>query len=255
MRKILVVDEGPAVKALVMDALGRRSVEVLSADSGAQALEQIEREQPDLVVCDVYMPDVDGYRICDFVRAHPGLQTTPVLLMADVVDRTVLTRAARAGSDDVVRKPWPADELVSRIEGLLPEISGEPAAEPLPPSPLEASADPGLIARVVARIPGVTLAAIIDREGFLIDWAGDTSVDPAELAALASCLAESSEAIGRELGQGALQTMIFEYDEGLMLLASADSASRVAVVVRDPTALDAVRHCVKRAVPVALQAQ
>src|SRR6266581_3115279 len=98
MRKVLVVDEGVGVKTLVGAALQKMRVEVLSAASGAEAVERIESERPDLVVCDVYMPDMDGYRICDFVRAHPKLKATPVLLMADSVDRTVLTRAERAGS-------------------------------------------------------------------------------------------------------------------------------------------------------------
>src|SRR5213593_3509008 len=119
MPKVLVVDESPGVRALVAEALGRRRVEILAATSGGQAVDRIERDRPDLVVADVYLPDMDGYRICDFVRAHSDLKTTPVLLMADIVDRTVLARAARVGSDDVVLKPSAVDELLGRIEELV----------------------------------------------------------------------------------------------------------------------------------------
>jgi CheY-like chemotaxis protein len=247
MRKILVVDENPDVKALVGQALQSKRVEVLSAESGAQAVERLERERPDLVVCDVYMPDMDGYRICDFVRAHPVLRATPVLLMSDIVDRSVLARAARAGSDDVVRKPWAADELLSRIEGLLPGPDHEPAAASRGTAgELDGVTDPRAALRALTGITGVTFAALVDREGFLIDWAGDAPLDPDMVAALASSLAESSDGIGRELGQGTLQTMIFEYDERLVIVSGVDSASRFAVVLRDFSALDAVRRALRQ---------
>ena len=54
-------------------ALESKRIEVLSAASGNEAMEQIAREAPDLIVCDVIMPDMDGYQICDFVKKHPTL--------------------------------------------------------------------------------------------------------------------------------------------------------------------------------------
>jgi CheY-like chemotaxis protein len=250
MTKILVVDESPSVRTLVGEALEQRHVEILAAESGAQAVERIERDRPDLVVCDVYMPDMDGYRICDFVRANPELRAIPVLLMADVVDRSVLARAARVGSADVVRKPTAADELLSRIEDLLRGAPGQPAGgtEDLS-TDAEVPPDAEALLATLAARPGVSFAALVDHEGFLIDWAGEMAPAPEVVAALASCLAESSEGIGRELGQGALQNMIFEYNEGLVLLMGAGHASRLAVVLRDPATLEAIRAYVRHVVP------
>ena len=250
MPKVLVVDETPGVRALVAEALGRRRIEIIAATSGAQAVERIERDRPALVVCDVYMPDMDGYRICDFVRAHPDLRATPVLLMAEIVDRAVLARAARAGSADVVRKPCPADELLSRIEGFLSEAFGGPAIEPPDvASGPDATADPQALLAALAALPGVSFVALMDREGFVIERAGEMALDAEVVAALASSMVESSGAVGRELGQGTLQNMICEYDEGLVLLMGADSASRLAVVLHDPTALEAARRCAKQVAP------
>ena len=255
MPKVLVVDESPGVRALVAEALGRRRVEILAATSGGQAVDRIERDRPDLVVCDVYMPDMDGYRICDFVRAHPHLRATPVLLMADIVDRAVVARAARVGSDDVVRKPCPPDELLSRMEGLLAEALGGLATEPQGVGPgLDATADPQALLAALAALPGVSFAALMDREGFVIEWAGEMALEAEVVAALASGMMESSEGIGRELGQGALQSMICEYDEGLVLLMGADSTSRLAVILRDPAALEAARRCAKQVAPALLRA-
>jgi len=251
MPKVLVVDESPGVKMLIEAALEPRQVEVLSATSGSHALLQIDRERPDLVVCDVYMPDMDGYRICDFVKTHPQLRATPVLLMADIVDRTVLARAARVRSDDVASKPVAPDDLLRRIARLLPEASvAEPSAE-LEDIALEGTdtADLKTFLDRLAGEPGVVLTVLVDRQGFLVESAGERVLDAEMVGALASCLAESSEGIGRELGQGTLRSMIFEYDTGLVLLHGVGSEFRLAVVFRDPAALGMVRRCIERARP------
>ena len=126
MPKVLVVDDSLSVRKVVQRALESKRIEVLSAASGSEALEQIARETPDLIVCDVIMPDMDGYQICDFVKKHPTLGHTPVLLISGIVNGTVLERAAKVRSDDVMRKPFAADELLHRIASLLP-ATGRPA--------------------------------------------------------------------------------------------------------------------------------
>ena len=133
MPKVLVVDDSLSVRKVVQRALESKRIEVLSAASGSEALEQIAREAPDLIVCDVIMPDMDGYQICDFVKKHPTLGHTPVLLISGIVNGTVLERAAKVRSDDVMRKPFAADELLHRIESLLPATGRPaPAAAPAP---------------------------------------------------------------------------------------------------------------------------
>jgi CheY-like chemotaxis protein len=135
MPKVLVVDDSLSVRKVVQRALESKRIEVLSAASGNEAMEQIAREAPDLIVCDVIMPDMDGYQICDFVKKHPTLGHTPVLLISGIVNSTVLERAAKVRSDDVMRKPFAADELLHRIESLL-LAAGRPAAAAAPvPAP------------------------------------------------------------------------------------------------------------------------
>ena len=132
MPKVLVVDDSLSVRKVVQRALESRRIEVLSAASGTEALEQIGREAPDLIVCDVIMPDMDGYQICDFVKKHPTLGHTPVLLISGIVNGTVLERAAKVRSDDVMRKPFAAEELLQRIESFLNAQSRTPSATPPP---------------------------------------------------------------------------------------------------------------------------
>jgi len=288
MPKVLVVDDSLSVRKVVQRALESKRIEVLSAASGSEALEQIARETPDLIVCDVIMPDMDGYQICDFVKKHPTLGHTPVLLISGIVNGTVLERAAKVRSDDVMRKPFAADELLHRIESLLsapgrptPAAAPAPAAETVPfaaaavltpaperraphperpvpvvPEPVAVvpptpAAGPDLktLLAGVAELPGVSLTALIDREGALMEAAGGL-LPEAELAgALAACLVESTEGVGRALTQGHLQSLILEYDAGVVLLNAVGAGAMLAVVLGDPAVLGKVRYHVKKALP------
>ena len=277
MPKVLVVDDSLSVRKVVQRALESKRIEVLSAASGSEALEQIAHEAPDLIVCDVIMPDMDGYQICDFVKKHPTLGHTPVLLISGIVNSTVLERAAKVRSDDVMRKPFAADELLHRIESLLlaagrPAVAAAPVPAPAAPAPERRAPQPERAAPVaepavvvapapepgpdlkvllagVAELAGVSLTALIDREGALMEVAGGL-LPEAELAgALAACLVESTDGVGRALTQGRLQSLILEYDSGVVLLNAVGAGAMLAVVLDDPAVLGKVRYHVKKALP------
>lgn len=291
MPKVLVVDDSLSVRKVVQRALESRRIEVLSAASGSEALEQIGREAPDLIVCDVIMPDMDGYQICDFVKKHPTLGRTPVLLISGIVNGTVLERAAKVGSDDVMRKPFAAEELLQRIESFLSTQSRGAASMPAPaPAPVAPRAErpaapaerpagpserpaapverpapiveraavvlesaPAVDLKVlldgVAQLPGVSLTALIDREGALMEAAGGLLPEAALAGALASCLVGSTDGVGQALAQGRLQSVILEYDAGVVLLNAVGEGAMLAIVLGDPAVLGKVRYHVKKALP------
>jgi CheY-like chemotaxis protein len=253
MPRVLVVDDSLSVRKMVERALETKGLEVVAASSGADAMERFGSAMPDLVVCDVVMPDVDGYRICEFVRAHSTLSATPVLLISGIVNSAVLDRASQVGSSAVLRKPFTADELTRKVEELLAAHSGV-AGEPVGLTAAttgQLGALPDLKAALgqLVAMPGVHLAALVDREGFLIEACGELGVGAEVAGALAACLAESSEGIGREMGQGALSSMILDYEAGMVLLHTAGPSAILAVLLRDPTALGKVRYYIKRALP------
>jgi predicted regulator of Ras-like GTPase activity (Roadblock/LC7/MglB family) len=103
----------------------------------------------------------------------------------------------------------------------------------------------GVLSRLAA-VPGVALAALVDREGFLIESAGDMVLEAETAGALAGCLAQASEAIGRELGQAPLVGLIAEYEGGVILVNMAGSGAMLATVLSDPALLDTVRYDVKK---------
>ena len=289
MPKVLVVDDSLSVRKVVERALVGRQIEVVSAATGSEALERIEREEPDVVVCDVVMPDRDGYEICEFVKRHPRLGRTPVLLMSGIVNDEVRERAARVQSADVLSKPFAADDLLRKLDALLASVSAETAAPPpaavvtaaaplvngggraeatvkerraRATKPAARSAPPaagavnatGAVLREFAAIDGVQWAVLADREGFLLDASADGVVDPEVAGALSACLAESSEGLGRELDRGALQGMILEYEHGMVVIYSIGASALLAIGLREPAVLGKVRYYAKKTVPELLQA-
>jgi CheY-like chemotaxis protein len=252
MPRVLVVDDSLSVRKMVERALETKGLEVIAASSGAEAIERLDSSLPDLIVCDVVMPDVDGYGICESVRAHPVLCHTPVLLISGIVNGAVLDRAARVRSSAVLRKPFTADDLTRKVDELLAARSVAPAApaafEPRVADP-EALPDLKSVLEQLVAMPGVSLAALVDREGFLIEASGELGVGAEVAGALAACLAESSEGIGREMGQGPLSSMILDYEAGMLLLHAAGPSALLAVVLKDPTALGKVRYYVKKSLP------
>jgi CheY-like chemotaxis protein/predicted regulator of Ras-like GTPase activity (Roadblock/LC7/MglB family) len=286
MAKVLVVDDSLSVRKVVERALLGRQMEVVCAATGSEALERIERDEPDIVVCDVLMPDKDGYEICSFVKQHPRLARTPVLLMSGIVNDEVRERAARVRSADVLSKPFAADDLLRKLDALLAAAAPPaPPVEPaMPTAPLAATlpgptsvngagrteaernghggptagaaaptGSSGILKQFVA-IDGVQWAVLADREGFLLDASGEAVVDTEVAGALSACLTESSEGLGRELGRGSLQGMILEYTQGMVVLYSVGPSALLAIALAEPTALGKVRYFAKKSIPELLQA-
>ena len=271
MTKVLVVDDSLSVRKVVERALGGRRIDVVQAASGSVALELIERESPDVIVCDVIMPDQDGCDICAFVKNHPRLGRTPVLLMSGIVDDSVRERAARVGADDILLKPFAADDLVERLERLLPTVTppaAEPPAEPLPePAPprplaLETSAAPALtgagdlgsILQRFTAMDGVQWAVLADLEGFVLESTEGSGIDSGIGGAFSACLAEASQGLGRELGRGAVSSVIVEFEKGTVVVWRVGATALLAVGLGGSAVLGKVRYYAKKALAELTQA-
>src|SRR5262245_18774032 len=279
MPKVLIDDDSLTVRKVVERILESRQMQVRQASLGTEAIERIQHDEPDIVLCDVLLPDKEGYEVCRFVKSHPRLDRTPVLLISGIVNPAVLDRAVEVGSAGVMRKPFSAEELTGKVIDLLglgvaasppaggngvPGLAGATAPPPLaavarPPSPvaLPAPATPpkwsapppptleGCLAGLAAA-EGVHAVVLVDRGGRLIGSAGNAN-DAATLGALAACLVSAADEAGEELGRGSLQGLILEQGQGLLLLSAVGEAAVLALVLDDPAALGKTRYYVKRA--------
>jgi two-component system, OmpR family, response regulator len=114
--KILVVDDDAHIREVLAFALGKAGMQISQAGDGEEALSQVSRERPDLVVLDINMPRMDGLEVCRRLRADGDL---PILFLSsrdDEIDRVV---GLELGADDYVVKPFSPREVVARVSAIL----------------------------------------------------------------------------------------------------------------------------------------
>ncbi len=121
-QRILVVDDEPSIVDAVATALRYEGFEVDEATNGRDALELVTRQEPDLIVLDWMLPDIDGLEVGRRLRSR-GYRTAVLFLTAkDATENKV--EALRAGGDDYVTKPFSLAEVVARIQAILRRTSG-----------------------------------------------------------------------------------------------------------------------------------
>jgi signal transduction histidine kinase len=116
---ILVVDDNDANRALAQHTLEDEGYRVVLANGGAAGVASFESEHPDCVLLDVRMPDMDGFAVCERIRALPSGSETPVLFLTAQRDVDTFDRALRVGGDDFLTKPIRPTELVVRVQSAL----------------------------------------------------------------------------------------------------------------------------------------
>ena len=117
-RKILVVDDQPMNIKLLAGILEVKGYEVTTSDSGADALAKMKANTPDIVLLDVMMPGMNGYEVCQAIRADPLLRALPVVLVT-ALDPSERVKGLEAGADDFLTKPINQPELLARVRSLL----------------------------------------------------------------------------------------------------------------------------------------
>ncbi len=121
-QRILVVDDEPSIVDAVATALRYEGFEVDEATNGRDALDLVTRQEPDLIVLDWMLPDIDGLEVGRRLRSR-GYRTAVLFLTAkDATENKV--EALRAGGDDYVTKPFSLAEVVARIQAILRRTSG-----------------------------------------------------------------------------------------------------------------------------------
>ena len=117
--RILVVDDNPSNLGVLVDHLERQGYEVLVALGGMEALERVAYAQPDLILLDVMMPDIDGFETCRRLKARDDSAAIPVIFMTALTDTDSRVTAFAAGGVDCVSKPFHIEELMARVRTQL----------------------------------------------------------------------------------------------------------------------------------------
>lgn len=125
-RKILVVDDQKHIVRLVQITLEKAGYEVVMAYDGVEALEQVEKEIPDLIVLDVMMPRMDGFEVLQKLQANTKYQTIPVIMLTAKAQDADIWRGWASGVSSYLVKPFNPRELLTFVQRILQSIDEGP---------------------------------------------------------------------------------------------------------------------------------
>ena len=119
MKKILVIEDNKEILENTAEILELSNYDVFTASNGKIGVEQALARKPDLILCDIMMPELDGYGVLHMVQKNPELQSTPFIFLTAKTEQSDLRKAMSLGADDYIYKPYDATELLNAIEGRL----------------------------------------------------------------------------------------------------------------------------------------
>jgi DNA-binding response OmpR family regulator len=119
-KRVVCIEDEPEMIDLVRLILGRKGFNVIGANGGVEGLETVRQEEPDLVLLDLMMPDMDGWEVYQQMKADPALREIPVVVVtakAQSIDKVLGLHIAKV--DDYITKPFGPQELLESVEKIL----------------------------------------------------------------------------------------------------------------------------------------
>ena len=133
-RKLLLADDSPTIQKVIELTFADEGVEVISVASGAEALEKLAENKPDVVLADAFMPPPNGYEICKYIKENAELKHIPVMLLVGSFEPFDEAEARRVGADEILTKPFQSiRRLIDRVGGL---VSGKQDPDQVPTAEL-----------------------------------------------------------------------------------------------------------------------
>jgi DNA-binding response OmpR family regulator len=122
-KRVVCIEDEPEMTDLVRLILGRKGFNVIGANGGIEGLEVVRKEQPDLVLLDLMMPDMDGWEVYQQMKADTVLRDIPVVVVtakAQSIDKVLGLHIAKV--DDYITKPFGPQELLESVEKIIGEV-------------------------------------------------------------------------------------------------------------------------------------
>lgn len=215
-KKILVVDDEERLRILLQSYLRQEGFEVVTANNGREALFIARQEQPDLIILDLMMPEMDGFT---FMHAHNKEHSTPVIILTAKLDEQEKVVGLELGADDYVTKPFSLRELTARVRAVLRRTGQVPPA----PEQLRAS------------------DVVLDRGTRLVQ-VGDQRVEltPSEFDLLAALMAHPGRAFTRAELLDRVQGMAYEGYERTIDVHVRNLRAKIETDSRHPRYIETV---------------
>jgi CheY-like chemotaxis protein len=125
MAKILVIEDEETVRENILELLDAEGFEAIAAENGRIGLELARQQLPDLILCDVRMPELDGYGVLTALRTEPATAAIPLLFLTAKAAKTDLSYGLELGANSYITKPFTLAELLEEIEQVLQQSSSQ----------------------------------------------------------------------------------------------------------------------------------
>ncbi|MBD99605.1 MAG: transcriptional regulator [Verrucomicrobia bacterium] len=116
---LLLIEDDEIIRENTAEILELSNYEVTTASNGKQGIEVAKRIQPDLIVCDIMMPEMDGYQVLNDLSKNPQTSTIPFIFLTAKTEKNEVRKGMALGADDYITKPFDEDELLEAIKGRL----------------------------------------------------------------------------------------------------------------------------------------
>ena len=119
MKRILIIEDSPDILENTAEILELSNYNVYTATNGIDGVSQALATKPDLIICDIMMPELDGYGVLHMIQKNPDLQSTPFIFLTAKTEKEEVRKGMSLGADDYITKPFDPTELLNAIEGRL----------------------------------------------------------------------------------------------------------------------------------------
>lgn len=122
--RILAVDDSPTILEMIKAILAAGGYEVITASDGAEALDKARNEKPDLILLDVMLPKLDGYRVCRLLKFDQNYKHIPIIMLTAKAEEQAMATGIRTGADQYLTKPVEPDALLEAVAEELAKVGG-----------------------------------------------------------------------------------------------------------------------------------
>ncbi|MBW4576945.1 MAG: response regulator [Aphanothece sp. CMT-3BRIN-NPC111] len=119
MKNILVIEDELSVQEIILDILDAEDFSAIGAENGRRGIELAKEHIPDLIICDIMMPEMDGYEVLTHLRQDPLTATIPFIFLTAKADKADVRQGMNLGADDYLTKPFARSELIGAIASRL----------------------------------------------------------------------------------------------------------------------------------------
>jgi DNA-binding response OmpR family regulator len=123
MKKILLIEDNPEVRENTFEILSLAAYEVVTAENGRIGVESAQREKPDLIICDIMMPELDGYGVLHILNKKPETAGIPFIFLTAKTEKSDIRKGMNLGADDYLTKPFDDTDLLNAIEARFRKAS------------------------------------------------------------------------------------------------------------------------------------